>query len=38
MTCRDIPEISLVIPVYNEEENLPALAAEIAAALAGHDY
>ncbi len=27
-------ELSLVIPVYNEEENLPVLAAEIAAALA----
>lgn len=28
------PEISLVIPVYNEEENLPVLAAEIREALA----
>jgi dolichol-phosphate mannosyltransferase len=28
------PEISLVIPVYNEEENLPILAAEIREALA----
>jgi dolichol-phosphate mannosyltransferase len=27
------PEISLVIPVYNEEENLPVLAAEIRAAM-----
>jgi dolichol-phosphate mannosyltransferase len=27
------PEISLVIPVYNEEENLPVLAAEIRTAL-----
>jgi len=27
------PEISLVIPVYNEEENLPILAAEIHAAM-----
>jgi glycosyltransferase involved in cell wall biosynthesis len=27
------PEISLVIPVFNEEDNLPVLAAEIAAAL-----
>jgi dolichol-phosphate mannosyltransferase len=28
------PEISVVIPVYNEEENLPVLAAEIRAAMA----
>jgi dolichol-phosphate mannosyltransferase len=28
-------DVSLVIPVHNEEENLPILAAEIAAALAG---
>src|SRR5687767_9846971 len=27
------PEISLVIPVYNEEENLPILAGEIHAAM-----
>jgi glycosyltransferase involved in cell wall biosynthesis len=29
------PEISVVIPVYNEEENLPVLAGEIRAALEG---
>lgn len=29
------PEISLVIPVYNEEGNLPVLAQEITAAMAG---
>jgi glycosyltransferase involved in cell wall biosynthesis len=29
------PEISLVIPVYNEEENLPVLAAEIRRAMQG---
>ena len=28
------PEISLVIPVYNEEENLPILEGEIRAAMA----
>src|SRR5260370_1356371 len=28
------PEISLVIPVYNEQDNLPILAAEIPAAMA----
>lgn len=32
------PEISLVIPVFNEEENLPVLADEIARALAGREY
>jgi glycosyltransferase involved in cell wall biosynthesis len=34
------PELSLVIPVYNERENLPPLIAEIAAALdgAGRSY
>ncbi len=32
------PQISLVIPVFNEEENLETLAAEIAAALEGHEY
>jgi dolichol-phosphate mannosyltransferase len=28
-----VPELSLVIPVYNEQDNLPILAAEIAAAI-----
>jgi glycosyltransferase involved in cell wall biosynthesis len=34
------PELSLIVPVYNEEENLPVLAAEIRAALAttARDY
>lgn len=32
------PHISLVIPVFNEEENLETLAAEIAAALPGYEY
>jgi glycosyltransferase involved in cell wall biosynthesis len=31
-------EVSLVIPVHNEEENLPILAAEIQAALDGRSY
>jgi dolichol-phosphate mannosyltransferase len=30
-----LPEISVVVPVYNEEENLPVLAAEIRKALEG---
>ena len=30
-----LPEISVVIPVYDEEENLPVLAAELRAALGG---
>ena len=34
MAGRERPELSLVIPVFNEEENLPVLAAEIRAALA----
>lgn len=29
-----IPRVSIVVPVYNEEESLPVLAAEIAAAMA----
>jgi glycosyltransferase involved in cell wall biosynthesis len=32
-TAAPRPEISIVIPVYNEEQNLPVLAAEIRAAL-----
>src|SRR4051812_6977138 len=32
------PDVSLVIPLHNEEENLPLLAAEIRAALAGRSY
>ena len=40
MTSPDPPEISLVIPVYNEEENLPVLDGEIRAAMqtAGRPY
>lgn len=32
------PDVSLVVPVYNEEENVPILQAELAAALEGLDY
>jgi len=32
------PELSLVVPVYNERDNLPLLVGEIARALAGHRY
>ena len=30
-----VPDVSFVIPVYNEEENLPILADEIDRAMAG---
>ncbi|HUL03280.1 MAG TPA: glycosyltransferase family 2 protein [Gemmatimonadales bacterium] len=33
-----IPDLSLVIPVYNERDSLPQLVTEIAAALAGRRY
>jgi glycosyltransferase involved in cell wall biosynthesis len=32
-----VPDLSVVVPVFNEEQNLPVLAAEIAAALDGAD-
>ena len=32
------PDLSVVFPVYNEEENIPLLLAEIAAALDGHGW
>ncbi len=32
------PALSVVIPLYNEEENIPILQRELAAALAGLDY
>jgi dolichol-phosphate mannosyltransferase len=32
------PDLSVVFPVYNEEENLPILLREIAAALAGQEW
>src|SRR5258708_11544745 len=38
MADRPAPDVSLVVPVYNERENLGALVAEIAAAFAGRRY
>ncbi len=38
MADRPAPDVSLVVPVYNERENLGALLTEIAAALAGRRY
>src|SRR5215212_5839212 len=32
------PAVSVVVPLFNEEENVPILQGAIAAALAGHDY
>jgi dolichol-phosphate mannosyltransferase len=32
------PAVSVVVPLFNEEENVPLLQGELAAALAGHDY
>ena len=32
------PAISVVVPLFNEEENVPILQSELAAALAGLDY
>ncbi len=32
------PAVSVVVPLFNEEENVPILQAELAAALAGIDY
>jgi glycosyltransferase involved in cell wall biosynthesis len=34
----DSPALSVVVPLFNEEENVPILQAELAAALAGLDY
>ncbi len=33
-----VPALSVVVPLYNEEENVPILQRELAAALAGLDY
>src|SRR4029077_291395 len=32
------PAVSVVVPLFNEEENVPALQAELRSALAGLDY
>ena len=32
------PAVSVVVPLFNEEENVPILQAELMAALSGHDY
>jgi dolichol-phosphate mannosyltransferase len=34
----DSPEVSVIVPLYNEEENVPILQAELRAALKGVDY
>src|SRR5437899_4626453 len=38
MSDRPAPDVSLVVPVYNERENVGPLVTEIAAALAGRRY
>ncbi len=34
----DGPAVSVVVPLYNEEENIPILQSELTAALQGLDY
>ena len=34
----DSPAVSVIVPVYNEEENVPILQAELRAALRGFDH
>lgn len=38
MTQADSPAVSVIVPVYNEEENVPILQAELRAALRGIDH
>lgn len=38
MTAPDSPAISVVVPLFNEEENMSILQSELRAALAGRDY
>lgn len=37
-TAADSPAVSVVVPLFNEEENVPILQSELAAALTGLDY
>jgi glycosyltransferase involved in cell wall biosynthesis len=37
-TASDAPAVSVVVPLYNEEENVPILQAELEAALAGIEH
>ena len=34
----DSPAVSIVVPLFNEEENIPILQSELAGALTGLDY
>jgi len=38
MNIANSPAISVVVPVFNEEENMPTLQSELRSALAGRDY
>jgi dolichol-phosphate mannosyltransferase len=38
MNTTDRPAVSVIVPVFNEEENMPTLQSELHAALAGRDY
>ena len=36
--AESVPSVSIIVPVHNEAENIPALADEIAAALKGRRF
>lgn len=38
MQTMSSPELSMIVPLFNEEENVPVLQAELTAALKGLDY
>jgi dolichol-phosphate mannosyltransferase len=38
MTVAESPAVSVIVPVFNEEDNMSILQPELRAALAGHDY